>query len=215
MIQKVILVISAIYFIALVALGVVTYQASPGPTSQEILGVGIGGQSNMESIVYLSGRRLLCIPIEGTQQFAMTCSIELAGQRLEIQAQRNPSSAPNQFGGVCQAFYNGQSWPCTIGSRHVHVNWFAYLPSMGLSSAQLATLHNQYPVENQPEAVFLASLLLVPLVTAAVVVLLVISWDSSRAKHNKRWILRGLVAGVVSLVGTWIVWFFLANPFWD
>jgi len=215
MIQRVIFLVSMIYFIALSALGVVIYQASPGPTSQEILGLGIGDLYSAESMVYLSGRRLSCIPLEDTHQFAVTCSVELAGHQLEVQARRNTSSAPNQFGGICQAFYNEQSWPCTLASRHVHVHWYAYMPSLGLSSTQLVSLRHQYPVENQPEAVFLTSLVVVPLVTAAVVVLLVVNWDRARARGNKHWILRGLTASVISLIGTFLVWFSLTNAFWD
>ena len=213
MTRKMIWRVSLIYFIVLGVLGVVIYQASPGPDSQEILGVSIGDRGSAGGNIYLSGRRLSCFPLEETHQFAVTCSVELAGQPLEIQARRNAPSASNQFGGTCQAFYNGQVWPCALGWRHVHVPWFAYVPSLGLSSAQLISLSRQYPVENQPEAVFLISLVVVPLATAAVMGLLVVSW--TRARGNKRWLLNGLPAGVITLIGTFLVWYFLTNAFWD
>ena len=215
MIRKVILLVSIIYFIILGALGFVIYQASPGPASQEIFGIGISDQSSADSIVYLSGRRLSCFPLEDTRQFAVTCSVELAGHQLEVQARRNTPYAPNQLGGICQALYNGQSWPCTLASRHVNVNWYAYLPSLGLSSTQLASLRYQYPVENQPETVFLISLAVVPLTTAVVVILLVVGWDCAGARGKKHWMLKGLTAGVIALIGTSLVWFSLTNAFWD
>jgi hypothetical protein len=214
MIRRTFLLISAIYFAALGVLAIIVHQASPGPALQEILGIGIGDSQSEGGIVYLSGRRLSCTPIEHPGQFAVTCQIELAGQSLEIQARRNSPSAADQLGGTCQAIYDGRQWPCAIGSRHVHVHGYAYVPSsLGLSASQLAALRRVYPVENLPEETFLIGAVVVPVVTATMVVLVLVAWQWSQAKSKVRWTLVTFASAMFSLTGTFLVWVLLTSNF--
>jgi hypothetical protein len=152
MVRKSVLLVFVICFVALALLAILLYRASPGPVSQEILGVGIGSHDDESGVVYLSGRRLNCDWSDGTQAFTSTCTVEISGKMLEIHARRNPATDPNQLGGTCEAFYDGQHWSCSIGSRHVHVHWFAYIREpLGLSGDQLEALRRQYFFENLPE----------------------------------------------------------------
>jgi hypothetical protein len=215
--RKVILLLSAIYFIGLATLAILVYRASPGPSSQEILGVGIGNyHSGDAGIVYLSGRGLHCTRIEGTQSFASTCTVEIAGKTLEIHAQRNPSTHLNQLGGSCEVSYDGKQWPCRIDSRHVHVHWFAYISEpLGLNRTQLDALRREYFFENLPEQAFIAGMIVVPVLTMAVAVVATAIWLWPRARSRASFALIVAVVGIASLAGTFMLSILLTRGFWD
>jgi hypothetical protein len=109
------------------ALAIFVQRATPGPPSQDILGVGIGNYYSGAGVAYLSGRRLSCVSLPAEDPFTSICTVSIAGKPLEIRARRNPPADPMQLGGACEAIYDGQQWPCRVGSRHVQVHWFAYI----------------------------------------------------------------------------------------
>jgi hypothetical protein len=161
MLRSIVLFLSAATFVALTVLAVLLHRSSPGPTRQEILGVTLGSGGGM---VFISGRRLDCVR-ETDPPYKATCTIEIADKRLTIQAARG--GPDRMWGGECQAEYAGQLWPCAIGSRHVHVHWFAHIRDpLGLDGAQMAALRRQYYFENLPEEPFLYGVLIAPVLAA-------------------------------------------------
>lgn len=213
--RRSILLLSAVYVVAMILLAVLIYRASPGPVSQEILGAGIGSYDNDPGVVYLSGRRFDCDRVDGTQA-STSCTVQVAGQTLEIRARRNPRTESNQLGGTCEAFYGGQEWPCSIGSRHVHVHWFAYIDEpLGLTEDQLETLRRGYFFENLAEEAFLTGMVAVPILTMLVAVLAMAVWFWPRVRRKVLLVLPVAAAGVVSLLGTFVLAFLLTSGFWD
>jgi hypothetical protein len=209
------LLLSAVYFVAMILLAVLIHRASPGPVSQEILGVGIGSYDDVSGVVYLSGRRLDCDRVDGTQALS-SCAVEVAGQTLEIRARRNPKTESNQLGGRCEAFYGGKEWPCRIGSRHVGVHWFAYIDEpLGLTEDQLESLRRGYFFENLAEEAFLAGLLVIPILTMLVAMLATAVWLWPRIRRKVWLVLLVAAAGVASLLGTFVLVVLLTRGFWD
>ena len=214
--RRVILLLSAIYSIALVILGFLIYRASPGPNSQEILGVGIGDYHDEAGIVYISGRRLHCTRAESNLSLASTCTIEIEGKLLEIRAQRNAPTHPNQLGGTCEAFYDDKEWSCSIASRHVDVPWFAYISlSLGLNKTQFDALRREYFFENLPEQVFIAGTIVVPVLTMVVAIVATAIWLWPRARSRASFALIAAAVGIASLTGTFILSILLTRGFWD
>lgn len=214
--RKVMLLFSAIYFIGLVAIGFLVYGASPGPGSQEILGVGIGDYNDDAGIAYISGRRLNCTSTEGAQSLASICTIEIEGELLEIHVQRNPPTHANQLGGICEAFYDDKEWLCRIASRHVDVHWFAYISDpLGLNRNQLDALRREYFFENLSEQVFIAGMIEVPILTTAIAILVMVAWLWPRARNRVSFALITAVVGIASLVGTSLLSILLTRGFWD
>jgi hypothetical protein len=214
--QRVALSAVAGYALVLAFLGLALHLASPGPEHQELLGVGIGRHGDAGGIVYLSGRRLRCGPTADAR-FSTRCTLEVAGQTLELLARRNPPEQPMQFGGSCAARYAGREWPCEVGSRHVHVHWFAYLDEpLGLSQAQLDALRRQHPVENLPENAFVLGALATPLVTAVAPVVAVAAWPRRvRRRGAFGTLVVALVLGMAGLVGGFVLAGWATVPFWD
>jgi hypothetical protein len=216
MARKVMLLLLGCYFAFLGGLALSLYNASPGPTSQEILGVGIGRHDQIGGIVYLSGRDLQCARLNNQPSGASTCRVELAGRSLEIHAQRNPPTHSNQLSGSCEAFYAGQAWPCQIGSRHIHVAWFAYLDeSLGLDNDQLAALRQHYFLENLPESGFLNGIGLVSLTTSVLVFAVAGVWLWPRTRNKFPGALLTIICGIAAYFGTWLLAAYLTNGFWD
>jgi hypothetical protein len=214
--RKVILLLSAICFVALAGVAILVYRASPGPASQEILGIGIGDYHSDAGIVYLSGRRLDCTQIEGTRALPSECTVDIAGKTLEIRARRNPPTDPNQLDGTCEASYDGRQWPCSIGSRHVDVHWFAYISEpLDLDAAQLKALRRQYIVENLPEEAFTRGMIVVPLVAALVAALATAVWLSPRIRRKAAYALLVAASGVTALTLIFLLSLFLTHGFWD
>lgn len=214
--RKSILWVSAICFVALTLLAALVYRASPGPDSQEILGVGIGSNDNESGIVYLSGRRLECRQTDGTQAFTSACTAEISGKTLEIHARRNPTTDPNQLGGTCETFYDGKQWPCTIGSRHVDVHWFAYVGEpLGLTGDQLEALRREYVFENLPEEAFMTGIVVVPIVAMLMAILATTAWLWPRYRGKISFALLVAASGVASLSGTFVLALLLTRGFWD
>jgi hypothetical protein len=215
MARKVLLLFIVCYLAILGMLALSLHNASPGPASQEILGVGIGSHYGAEGIVYLSGRYLHCSrPTD--QLWAASCTIEIADQLLEIRAQRNPPEHPNELGGQCEAFYAGKQWPCQIDSPHLQVFWFAFLEEpLGLSKDQLADLRQHYLLENLPESVFLNGIALEAIITAILALLTVGLWLWPRVSNK---LLYALTATGCAVITGWVSFFlamFLTNGFWD
>lgn len=207
---------TALYIVCLAALGALLAQASPGPQSQPMLGLGIGSHNSDTGIAYVSGRRLACTPLPQPAAFDARCSVDLAGKPLTLLARRNAPPNPNQLGGVCEAIYDGQQWPCRIGSRHVGVHWFAYLDTpLGLTAAQLDTIRRHYPIENMPEQPFLQGIALVAAVSALLAAVCVTAWFWPRSRH--KWAVLGASAasGIGACITSGIFAAVVTSSFWD
>ncbi len=213
---KSLLLVSAIFGVSFALLAIFIYRASPGPDSQEILGVGIGSYDHESGIVYLSGRRLNCDRIDGSQTFTSTCTLDISGKTLEIHARRNPVADPMQLGGTCEAFYDGQEWPCNIDSRHVHVHWFAFISEpLGLNQTQLEALRRRYPIENLPQESFLWGAMVISAATALIVILIAGAWLWPRMRNRIfTWAVVAALGGA-SLVSSFLLVILLTQGFWD
>lgn len=216
MLKRLLALGAALYLICLAVLGTLLVQASPGPRSQAITGVGLGSYQSETGIAYLSGRRLTCTDLPQPAPFDSRCRVEIAGKPLDILARRNAPTHPNQLGGTCEALYDGQQWPCKVGSRHVGVHWFAYLDTpLGLNSAQLETIRRHYPIENLPEQSFLRGAVVVVIVSTALAMIGAIVWFWPRSRS--RWLVLGASAasGVGAFVTSGVLAAIMTNGFWD
>lgn len=203
------------YFILLTVLAVAIRRAAPGPPDQAITGVGIGNYRTPVGIAYLSGRRLVCVPDDSNGLFGERCSVLVNGQMLEVSAWRNPPSNPNQLGGRCEARYAGKNWPCRIGSRHVHVHWFAYLDEpLSLQAEQLDALRRDYPFENLGEEAFFAAWMLIPPLTAIIVGGGILAGFWPRAKHGLR-IAAAAIGAAVSFPCAFFAVLAVTGGLWD
>lgn len=214
--HKQLLIITLAYFVGLIILAAIIYSASPGPDTQELLGVGIGSWQNESGIAYLSGRRLDCQPVDDNTAYTELCRVEIAGKTLEIQAKRNQPPDMNQLSGRCAAFYDGQEWPCRIGSRHVHVHWFAIIdPPLGLSNAQLDDLRQQYLLENAPEEPFLIGMLVAAVITAVLAMINFVVWLRPKVKRSWLLLITAVPVGLIAFYGTLFIGALVTNGFWD
>ena len=211
-----VVVFSAFVLAAIAMIAITVFLASPGPGTQEILGVGIGDPYGDKGRVFLSGRRLHCVSLAEGDSLASACTISIAGKPLTIRARRNPPTDPMKFGGECAATYGGEQWPCRIGSRHVQVHWFAYIDDpLGLDQTQLNALRRRYPVENLPEEAFVRGIVAVPLVVSVVILLLAGVWLSRRRSVGVRIWLAAILVSMFTGVVVLIISVFLTNGFWD
>jgi hypothetical protein len=214
--RKLIMLLSAGCLVALAFVATSVYLASPGPASQEIFGVGIGDYHTDAGIVYLSGRRLVCAQTEAAESFPSVCTVDIAGKTLEIRARRNPPTDPQQLAGTCEASYNGKEWPCSIGSRHVDVHWFAFIREpLGLDKAQIEALRREYFVENLPERVFTVGMIVIPVVAALAAVLATSAWLWPRVCRNSFRALLVAASGATTLTIAFLLSVLLTRGFWD
>jgi hypothetical protein len=214
--RKLIMLLSAGCLVALAFVATSVYLASPGPASQEIFGVGIGDYHTDAGIVYLSGRRLVCAQTEAAESFPSVCTVDIAGKTLEIRARRNPPTDPQQLAGTCEASYNGKEWPCSIGSRHVDVPWFAFIPDpLGLDKAQIEALRNEFFVENLPEEAFTVGMLVIPAMAAILALLATGVWLWPRVRRKASYVLLVAASGAITLTITFLLSLLLTRGFWD
>lgn len=214
--RKLILLVSVLFVVSLSLLAILIYRASPGPVSQEITGVGIGSYDNESGIIYLSGRRLNCDQLDGSQAFTASCTVDIAGKTLEIHARRNLTTDSHQLSGTCEAFYDGEEWPCSIGSRHVHVHWFAFLSEpLGLNRTQLEALRRQYLIENLPQEIFPGGAVLVSAMAALIVILGASAWLWPKRRNRFSFLAVVTTLGSASLVSSFLLFFLLTQGFWD
>jgi hypothetical protein len=196
---------AAAYALVLVALALALLRSSPGPATQDVQGIGIGSYGGPGGIAYLSGRDLACTP-STRPPFTSRCTVEVAGETLELFAHRNPPGAPNQLGGACEARYAGEAWPCRIGGRHVHVQWFAYLDQpLGLTPAQLAAVRRAHPLPNVPERAILSGLLAVPALTGLAAAGGTTVWLRRGGHGWAAAITAGALVGPAALAGTFVL----------
>ena len=214
--HKLLLIITIAFFTSLVILAAILYPASPGPDTQEILGVGIGQWENESGIAFLSGRRLNCQRVDNNSAYAALCRVEIAGKMLEIQAKRNQPPNMMQFGGQCTAFYDDQEWPCRISSRHMHVHWFAIVESpLGLSNAEMDVLRQKYFLENAPEEPFLWGMVIVAVITAVLVLANFFVWLKPKVKRPWLLLIPAVSIGLITFYGMLFIGLFATNGFWD
>lgn len=212
MIRKIVLYVSLFALIALASLAWLVYRASPGPASQVILGLTLGQFDSEKGVVFLSGRRLHCVP-QAELPYTATCTITIEGRPLTIQAFRNEATHPNQLGGGCEAAYAGRTWPCEIGSRHVTVHWFAYISEpLGLEAAQMDALRRQYFFENLPEEPVLTGTLIFPLVVTSFLLVGLFAWQRPFRQH--KWAAT-ISIGLFTLITTFFFSVWLTSGFWD
>ncbi|MCP4425109.1 MAG: hypothetical protein GY803_11490 [Chloroflexi bacterium] len=214
--RKLLFLITIGYLIGMAMLAVMLHRASPGPESQTITGVGIGEWQGEQGIALLSGRRLDCNQVDNIAPFTTLCGVEIADKLLEIQARRNEPPNLNRFGGECAAFYDGQFWPCKIGSRHVHEHWFAFIePPLGLSAAQMDDLRQMYFIENLPEEPFLIG----SLVTAVLATLLILAnffvWVWPKAERKAVVWATAVPIAFITFLGSLFWAIMQTGSFWD
>jgi len=210
--QRTVLLISLLILLLSALLAWQIDRASPGPASQDVLGVTLGTFDSEAGLTFLSGRRLDCASTTNAP-YTSTCTIEIAGQPLIIQAYRNGDDHHNELGGGCAATYNGQSWPCEISSRHVHVHWFAHISDpLGLDDSQLAILQRRYFFENLPEEPIMAGIFLAPLLVTAAALLAFFS--SGRPVRRRGWAAAVFVA-LITYSSAFVFAFQLTVNFWD
>jgi hypothetical protein len=214
--RKAVILLSTGCLLILICVAVLIYRASPGPETQEIFGVGIGDSQNDAGVVYISGRRLDCTQAEANQPFPTVCSVDILGRSLEIQAMRNPPTDPNQLAGTCAATYDGRQLPCTIGSRHVDVPWFAFIRDpLGLNQVQMEGLRHRFYFENLPQETFTAALIVVPVVAAMAVVLASGAWLWPRIRSRPSYTLLVAASGTIALFAAFFITLGLTRGFWD
>ena len=221
--HKVLILLTA-YLTALLLLAVLVWRASPAPASQVIRGVSISTARQLNDSgehIYstnrldIGGRRLRCTVIDQTPPATSDCTIRLAGKTLTVRARRNPPENMNQLGGTCEAFYAEETWPCQIGSPHVHVHWFAYVNRpFELTPNQLTWLRLQFFVENLPETVILVSVLVAGLPLALLAMIFLCLWRWS-AGNRIALVLVSLPAGFVVWCLSTVIALLLTNGFWD
>jgi hypothetical protein len=214
MLRKQIFAGVSLYFVLLFGLAVMVYRASPAPGSQDILGLGIGSYAGEGGLVHISGRQLLCRSAAASEPFTSICQIQIAGKTLEIHARQ---TAPKPIGGICEAFYDGQPWPCMVGSAHETTYRFAYIqPPLGLSKSQLDVLRLRYFFENLPEGVYFpAGILIVTIMTTLVVIASAAALIWSRPYAKAFSILFLILIGFVTFVGTFLGALRLSRGLWD
>jgi hypothetical protein len=214
--RKLAVIIVSLYLLTVSIVAIVLLQASPGPKNQDLYGVGIGTYQSEQGIAYISGRRLQCRSLDQPAHYASQCSVSVAGKQLTLLARRNDASNPDQLGGICQAEYDGQTWPCHIGLRHVHTPWFAYLDiPLDLSAQQLDALRQRYWIENVPEAAFL-TFIPISVVLSSVVAAVVATLWFWPTRHNKLAVL-GIAGGfcLLAFISSGITALFITAGFWD
>jgi hypothetical protein len=210
------LILVGCYTVVVVVLSVLLLQASPGPSDQALHGVAIGTHGGSGGVAYMSGRRLRCRALEHGSAGSSECVITVAGRPLTLRASRNAADDPNQFGGTCEASYDGRSWPCRISWRHVHTPWFAYLDEpLDLSASQIEALRQQYWVENIPEG---AVIRLIPVSIVLATVVAAVSaalwlWPAQRSRLLALSVVG--TAGLLAFIGSSIATLYLTAPFWD
>ncbi len=212
--HKHLLIITAVYFTGLAIAGLLVYRASPGPESQEILGVGIGDWRGENGIALFSGRRLACDKSAASPPFTTMCEIEIAGKPLQIHAARNSTSI-SPLDNSCTAFYDGKTWPCRIGSRHVHVHWFAYIEDpLGLSSSEMNVLRRHYFFENLGEDPFLYGGVITAVINTILLTANYLLWFWGKMKRRVL-LLTAVVMLPIIFYGSLIITVLLTNGFWD
>ncbi len=204
------------YFLLLAILAVLVYQASPSPVSEEIRGLGIGNWREDYGMAYMSGQRLDCQPLTNNATFATHCEVKIDGKTLAVEAVRNDASSNMQLGGQCEATYDGETWPCEIGSRHVHVHWFAFIdPPLGLDAAQMNNLRRTYFIENLSESAIIGGVFFVAIFTTLLVLTNVLVWLEPKVETKMFLVVWGLLVAFTTFFGSFASTMWLTNGFWD
>lgn len=214
--KRVLLITTALYIGTLGALALALLRAAPSPPSATIRGVAIGDYGRAPGIAFISGNRFACGQLPQPAAFDTQCELAVAGKPLKILARANSPADPDQFGGACEAQYNGRSWPCRIGMRHVHVDRFAYInDTLGLSFAQFDQLRRAYPIENLPQEIFLPSIGVVALLSTLLAAAWATSWLWSRWRYKPAVLFASSAIGVAVFLANWSAALALTRGFWD
>lgn len=212
MIRKIVLILSLLTLTALAVLVWLVYEASPGPESQVIWGLTLGDSASERGIAFLSGRRLACLP-QAEPPYTATCTVTIEGQPLTIQAFRNAPPNLMQLSGGCAATYAGQTWPCEISSRHVHIHWFAWIRDpLDLDATQMDALRQQYFFENLAEEPFLMGIYIFPIL---VTVFVLAGLSAGQRPFTKRKWLTAVSIAIFTLITTFCFAIWLTGGFWD
>lgn len=199
-------------------LAVLLNRSAPAPADQEILGISIGHWNSNGEQAYISGRRLTCQPAsEAEAPYQEVCTLDVQGETLTVWASRNDRNSNMIFGGRCEATYGDEQLKCDIGSRHVHVHWFAFLDKpTALDSADLAQLQWQYLFENLPETFFVSLIWGIGGITAVLAVanLFTLLWHRIENRVFLS-IVGGVPVAIVFFYAGMFGTIWLTGPFWD
>lgn len=217
-VKKVIWTLTLLFGVLIFVLWLVLNYSAPGPVEQEILGVSIGHWEFGNERAYISGKRLTCQPVDDADiAFNSVCTLEVQGETLTIWASRNSPESNMMFGGRCVASYGDEQLTCDIGSRHVHIPWFAFVEQpAALDGADMAQIRQHYVLENLPETFFVMVIRGIGMITAVLAIanLFVLLWHKIQSKLVL-FVFGGLPVGVVFFYVGMLGAFWLTSGFFD
>jgi hypothetical protein len=214
--KRILIAVTACYLVTLGALAFALLRAAPAAPSAAVRGLAIGAYGRAPGIAFISGNRLSCTELPQPTSFDAQCEIAIAGKPLRILARNNPPSEPDQLGGACQAQYDGRSWPCQMGMRHVHINRFAYIDgTLGLSFEQFDQLRRTYPIENLPEGFFVPGIGAVAIISALLAAWWAAGWLWPRLQHKTAVLLVTSALSVGVFFASLRAALAITSDFWD
>lgn len=214
--RKIALVLSTLYLAIAGIVAIALLQASPGPSEQDIYGIGIGTPGSSQGSTYISGRRLDCMPLQQPASFTSQCSIPISGKQLTIFARHNNETNLNHFDGICQALYDGQNWPCIFGWRHAHTPWFVYLDRpLSLPVAELDSLQQQFWIENLPETAIFQLIQVSTIVSTSVAAGATLLWFWPMRRNKMMALSSVCIVSLFTCVGSSITALLITGSFWD
>lgn len=202
-----------LYFLLLAALFLLLFRASPPPASYPVSGVGI---QDGAGYLHFYGRRLDC-QFNKKQPYPADCTIELAGNLLEIQVSRMSLGTNQPYSLTCTAVFNGEPLPCHNDLRHsgrippTHI--FLDEP-LDLSATEIKQLRQRFWLENLPEYPYRQGRWIISLFSMVVAIvgfheLFARQWPA-RTKNISL-----ALIGIFAYQITFVVLFILTAPLWD
>jgi len=217
-VKSTIRLLTLLFGVLIIVLAIVLNHSAPGPAEQEILGVSIGHWDFDNERAYISGKRLTCQPVVDTDEtFSSVCTLEIQDKTLTIWASRNGPNSNMMFGGQCKASYGDERLTCDIGSRHVHIHWFAFVEQpAALDEADMAQLRQHFFWENLSETFFVTLIQGIALITAVLAVanLFVLLWHKIKSRFVL-FVFGGLPIGIAFFYIGMLGAFWLTSGFFD
>ncbi|MCP5097651.1 MAG: hypothetical protein GY943_19050 [Chloroflexi bacterium] len=210
-------IVTGIFILIVAIISIMLHQSSPGPDGQEILGVSIGAYEGESGIAHISGRALDCQPTDADNEFNSACQIEIHGKQLTIFASRNGTDHSMQLGGTCTAVYDSSPLNCHIGSRHVHMHWFAFINQPeNFSATDMDILRMQYFFENLSEIFYVRFVFIVATMIAILVMWNGWVWIRPYLQKKKVFAVAAILPiGFVSFYISLMTLAVVTSGFWD
>ncbi len=201
------------YFVSLAILFLQLFRASPPPAFYPVSGVGIQDENGC---LHFYGRSLTC-QFNKNQPYPADCTIDLAGNLLEIQVGRLSLGTSQPYSLTCTAVFNGEPLPCHNDLRHsgrippTHI--FLDEP-LNLSATEIKQLRQRFWLENLPEYPYRQGRWIISLFSMGVAIvgfheLFAHQWPT-RTKNISL-----ALIGIFAYQITFVVSFILTAPLWD